>query len=141
MMATCPKCGSTAVLLQTRNDFEEFPDLERPAEKIRVPVKVEEYRCQNMSCEHEFEEFIREPSAPSKPPTSSPTIPLGRYRHYKGNEYTVLGVAQHSETLEELVVYRQEYGEYGLWVRPRQMFFENVAVDDREVPRFRYLGE
>ena len=42
----------------------------------------------------------------------------GRYRHYKGNEYSVIGMARHSETLEELVVYRQEYGEHGLWVRP-----------------------
>ena len=46
------------------------------------------------------------------------TVQPGRYRHYKGNEYTVLGVARHSETLDELVVYRQEYGEHGLWVRP-----------------------
>jgi cupin 2 domain-containing protein len=60
----------------------------------------------------------------------------GRYRHYKGNEYTVLGVARHSETLEELVVYRQEYGDRGLWVRPRQMFLETVAVDGRNEPRF-----
>jgi hypothetical protein len=67
-------------------------------------------------------------------------ISLGRYRHYKGNEYTVLGLARHSETLEELVVYRQEYGEHGLWVRPRQMFFEKVNVDGQEVPRFEYLG-
>src|SRR5947209_3548889 len=52
-----------------------------------------------------------------------------RYRHYKGKEYTVFGVARHSETLEELVVYRQEYGEYGLWVRPRQMFSEMVKVE------------
>ena len=49
-------------------------------------------------------------------------LPPGRYRHYKGNEYTVLDTARHSETLEELVVYRQEYGEHGLWVRPKPMF-------------------
>jgi hypothetical protein len=47
----------------------------------------------------------------------------GRYRYYKGNEYTILGVACHSETLEEIVVYRAEYGEYGMWVRPLGMFF------------------
>jgi len=67
-------------------------------------------------------------------------VPLGRYRHYKGNEYTVIGVARHSETLDEMVVYRQEYGDRGLWVRPRQMFLETVKVDGLEVPRFRYLG-
>ena len=61
----------------------------------------------------------------------------GRYRHYKGNEYTVLGVARHSETLEELVVYRQEYGDRGLWVRPLAMFIETVDVEGRRVPRFR----
>jgi len=63
-------------------------------------------------------------------------IQPGRYRHYKGNEYTVLGVARHSETLEELVVYRQEYGERGLWVRPAAMFAETVEVEGRAVPRF-----
>jgi hypothetical protein len=64
----------------------------------------------------------------------------GRYRHYKGNEYTVLGVARHSETLEELVVYRQEYGDHGLWVRPAAMFAETVIVDGRAVPRFEFVG-
>lgn len=67
-------------------------------------------------------------------------ISPGRYRHYKGNEYTVLGVARHSETEEELVVYRQEYGDHGLWVRPKQMFLETVKVDGRNVPRFRHLA-
>ena len=63
-------------------------------------------------------------------------ITSGRYRHFKGNEYTVLGTARHSETLEELVVYRQEYGDHGLWVRPAAMFAETVMVDGRAVPRF-----
>jgi hypothetical protein len=67
-------------------------------------------------------------------------IQPGRYRHYKGNEYTVLGVARHSETLEELVVYRQEYGERGLWVRPAAMFVETVEVDSQVMPRFAFLG-
>lgn len=64
----------------------------------------------------------------------------GRYRHYKGNEYTVLGVARHSETHEELVVYRQEYDEPVLWVRPKEMFLETVEVDGQVLPRFRYVG-
>lgn len=64
----------------------------------------------------------------------------GRYRHYKGNEYTVLGIARHSETLEELVVYRQEYGEHGLWVRPAAMFAETVNFNGQAVPRFQYVG-
>jgi hypothetical protein len=67
-------------------------------------------------------------------------IAPGRYRHYKGKDYTVLGVARHSETLEELVVYRQEYGDRGLWVRPAAMFAETVEVDGRTVPRFAFLG-
>jgi cupin 2 domain-containing protein len=67
-------------------------------------------------------------------------INLGRYRHYKGNEYTVIGTARHSETLEELVVYRQDYGEHSLWVRPKPMFSETVKVDGRDVPRFQPLG-
>jgi len=69
------------------------------------------------------------------------TIPAGRYRHYKGNDYTVIGVARHSETMEELVVYRAEYGERGLWVRPAAMFQEIVEVDGVTVPRFRRVGE
>jgi len=64
----------------------------------------------------------------------------GRYRHYKGNDYTVLGVARHSETLEEFVVYRQEYGDCGLWIRPAAMFSETVIVDGEPVVRFRHLG-
>src|SRR5262245_53348151 len=64
----------------------------------------------------------------------------GRYRHYKGKEYTVLGVALHSETKEELVIYRPEYGERGLWVRPKQMFLETLEVDGRPVPRFQHIA-
>jgi hypothetical protein len=73
-------------------------------------------------------------------PKNSRELPLGRYRHYKGKEYTVIGLALHSETQEELVVYRQEYGEHGLWVRPKQMFQELVNVGGQMVPRFQYLG-
>ena len=71
------------------------------------------------------------------------TQPLkpGRYRHYKGNDYEVLGTATHSESGEELVVYRALYGERGLWVRPLQMFRESVVVGGRAVPRFAYSGE
>jgi hypothetical protein len=64
----------------------------------------------------------------------------GRYRHYKGNEYEVVGVARHSETGERLVVYRPLYGDSGLWVRPLAMFAETVTVDGESVPRFAYLG-
>ena len=60
----------------------------------------------------------------------------GRFRHYKGNLYEVLGIARHSETLDELVVYRALYGDFGLWVRPKAMFLETVNVEGRPVPRF-----
>ena len=63
----------------------------------------------------------------------------GRYRHYKGHEYTVLGVVRHSETQDELVLYRQEYGDRALWVRPTEMFLETVNVAGQDVPRFRSL--
>ncbi len=71
---------------------------------------------------------------------TTPDVPPGRFRHYKGNEYTVLGVARHSETGEELVVYRAEYGEFGLWVRPKAMFLEMVRQGEVDVPRFRRVG-
>lgn len=64
----------------------------------------------------------------------------GRYRHYKGNEYIVIGVARHSETDEELVVYQPEYGDRGLWVRPKAMFAETVSIDGQSVPRFDFIG-
>jgi hypothetical protein len=63
----------------------------------------------------------------------------GRYRHYKGQEYEVLGVARHSETEEEYVVYRALYGDRGLWIRPTTMFEELVVVEGRHVPRFEPL--
>ncbi|HEU4976761.1 MAG TPA: DUF1653 domain-containing protein [Baekduia sp.] len=65
-----------------------------------------------------------------------PPIAPGRYRHYKGGEYEVLGEARHSETEEWMVLYRPLYGERGLWVRPKAMFGEEVEVDGRRVPRF-----
>ncbi|MCS6296214.1 MAG: DUF1653 domain-containing protein [Nitrospira sp.] len=68
-------------------------------------------------------------------------IKPGRYRHYKGKDYEVLGVARHSETEEEYVVYRQLYGEGGLWIRPLTMFSESVSVGSELVPRFRRLEE
>ena len=69
-----------------------------------------------------------------------PFIETGRYRHYKGGEYEVLGVARHSETLEPLVVYRPLYNDTGLWVRPHAMFFEDVVIDGRRQPRFAFIG-
>lgn len=65
----------------------------------------------------------------------------GRYRHYKGNEYQVIGIARHSETEEEMVVYRKLYGDHSLWVRPLAMFRELVEVAGRQVPRFALLEE
>jgi hypothetical protein len=64
----------------------------------------------------------------------------GRYRHYKGKEYRVIACAKHSETDEELVVYRALYGNFDLWVRPKAMFEETVTVNGTSVPRFTYLG-
>lgn len=63
----------------------------------------------------------------------------GRYRHYKGNEYEVIGTARHSETHEPMVVYRPLYGEGGLWVRPAAMFAEDVVIEGKTLPRFERL--
>jgi len=65
----------------------------------------------------------------------------GIYRHYKGPLYDVIGIARHSETEDLLVVYRPQYGERGLWVRPLGMFTEQVCVDGRMLPRFEYIGD
>lgn len=65
----------------------------------------------------------------------------GRYRHFKGNEYRLIAVAKHSETLEPMVVYQALYGEQGLWVRPADMWNEQVDRDGYSGPRFTYIGE
>ncbi len=69
------------------------------------------------------------------------TIKLGRYRHYKGPEYEVLNLARHSETDEWHVVYRQCYGDEGIWIRPLTMFTETVDTDSGQVGRFQYIGD
>ena len=69
------------------------------------------------------------------------SIKPGRYRHFKGKEYEVLGVARHSETEEELVVYRALYGDFGIWVRPGSMWNEAVERDGKTFRRFTYIGE
>lgn len=74
---------------------------------------------------------------PSLPGAPTP----GRYRHYKGGLYSVIGIARHSETGEFLVIYRPEYGERALWARPLAMFSETVEVDGRPIPRFERLGD
>ena len=68
-------------------------------------------------------------------------IKLGKYRHFKGNEYQVIGIAKNSETLEETVVYRALYGEKELWVRPAYMWNETVQRDGKTFKRFTYIGE
>lgn len=68
-------------------------------------------------------------------------IKPGKYRHFKGNEYEVLGVGLHSETLEEMVVYRALYGDRGLWVRLAAMWNEMVEKDGEKITRFSYIGE
>ena len=68
-------------------------------------------------------------------------IKPGHYRHFKGNEYEVIGTAKHSETLEEMVVYRALYGEFGLWVRPAKMWEETVERDGKTYQRFTYIGD
>ena len=70
-----------------------------------------------------------------------PASPPGRYRHYKGHLYEVIGTARHSETLAPMVVYRPLYGEGALWVRPHAMFFETVVVDGQVLPRFQRLAD
>ena len=68
-------------------------------------------------------------------------VQLGKYRHFKGKEYEVIGVAKHSESLEEMVVYRALYGEGGLWVRPASMWDEEVEKDGKRYKRFTFIGE
>lgn len=66
-------------------------------------------------------------------------LPLGLYRHYKGNLYQVIGLSRHSETMDELVVYQALYGDYSLWVRPLHIFLEPVEIDYETIPRFKFI--
>ena len=68
-------------------------------------------------------------------------IKPGRYRHFKGNEYEVIGLARHSETQEEMVIYRALYGDFGFWVRPSRMWNETVERDGKTFRRFTYIGQ
>jgi len=70
-------------------------------------------------------------------------IKLGKYQHFKGKgrEYEVLGIAKHSESLEEFVVYKALYGEGELWIRSTKMFFDEVNFEGKKVPRFKYIEE
>lgn len=72
-------------------------------------------------------------------------LKLGKYRHFKGKFYEVIGIARHSETLEEMVIYRalydsEEFGNNALWARPKKMFLEKVKVEGKEIPRFKFVG-
>lgn len=68
-------------------------------------------------------------------------IRAGYYRHYKGNFYEVLDIARHSETKEEMVIYRALYGDFGIWVRPLEMFSESIELEGKVIPRFEFIKE
>ncbi|MFT5835294.1 MAG: hypothetical protein ACI9RG_000179 [Sulfurimonas sp.] len=65
----------------------------------------------------------------------------GIYEHYKGNHYEVIDTVRHSESEELMVLYRALYADESLWVRPYTMFFENIVIDNKEIPRFTYIGD
>ncbi len=66
---------------------------------------------------------------------------IGIYEHYKGQRYEVIDTLRHSETEELMVLYRALYGDQGLWARPYTMFFQTVLINDKETPRFKYIGD
>ncbi|MBA4249664.1 MAG: DUF1653 domain-containing protein [Candidatus Puniceispirillum sp.] len=68
-------------------------------------------------------------------------INKGRYKHYKGQMYELIDIARHSETLENLVVYRALYGDYGVWVRPLDMFLEEIEIEGQKAKRFEFINE
>jgi hypothetical protein len=71
----------------------------------------------------------------------SNSFKTGKYRHYKGKEYEVVGLAKHSEALEKLVVYKALYGDHDLWVRPYKMFIDNVEINGKTLPRFEFIED
>jgi hypothetical protein len=73
----------------------------------------------------------------------SKSMKLGKYQHYKGNFYRVIGIAKHSETLEDMVIYEPLYEKpkYKLWVRPKKMFLEKIKIKGKTIPRFKFISE
>jgi hypothetical protein len=86
-----------------------------------------------------LEIMMNKKALPPLSPMAKSLVIGGLYEHYKGNQYKVLSVARHSETLEELVVYQALYGEKGVWVRPLAMFLEDVNINGQLQPRFKSL--
>ncbi|MDD4607219.1 MAG: DUF1653 domain-containing protein [Patescibacteria group bacterium] len=73
-----------------------------------------------------------------------PELKLGKYKHYKGKQYEVIGLAKHSETLESLVIYKalydsEKFGKNALWARPQSMFFDTIEINGQKIPRFEYI--
>ncbi len=132
------RCNDSAILnwwASSGTITFQGPVVERQEFELIVDFAIKKFLSQQGSGEGVVKE-------PRELPPIEPIEPirLGRYRHYKGKEYEVIGVARHSETLEEMVVYRALYGEHGLWVRPRAMFCEMVEVAGRKIPRFEFVG-
>ena len=109
---------------------------------ISIPAKS---ACILQPIPHQAQETeapsVKSPDDEKKNEDLPKDTPLGRYQHFKGNHYSVLYVATHSETLEKYVVYRALYGECGVWIRPLSMFCEMVEHEGKKVPRFQYLGK
>ena len=112
--------------------------LELPAFGSRILVSSQEFEALGTL---ELSQPISQPPEEIKVlPPQERELKIGRYRHFKGNEYEVIGLAKHSETQEELVVYRALYGDFGLWVRPKEMLLGTVERDGKTMERFTYLG-
>ncbi|MCI9272502.1 MAG: DUF1653 domain-containing protein [Clostridiales bacterium] len=131
---------ATKVLMDPLHGNEVFTPVNGSASVLMAPYDTR-ILVETVPCALPKEDSpCHEPTAEKKQPPIQERIP-GRYRHFKGNEYRVIGFAKHSETLEELVVYQALYGDQGLWVRPADMFYENVEINGVIQPRFAYLGE
>jgi hypothetical protein len=87
------------------------------------------------------QQLLRNPDIEPTDEIIAKGLPLGIYRHYKGNQYEVVGFVKHSETLEDMVVYKALYGDCGIWVRPLAMWENPIEVDGKTVKRFEYTGE
>ena len=135
----CMPCGEYTI------ELDVFAAPFEPLVMAEVEFPTEDAAASFLPPDWFGEEVTYDPSytnaALSKRPPTLPKIRPGRYRHFKGNEYEVLGIATHSETEELMVVYRALYGEGGLWVRPASMWNETVVRDGKTVQRFSYIGD
>lgn len=129
------------ILLAPKSSYIVVEDNEQTIQHTEKPMEVVSRKLEEVEQPKVEEKKVEEQKVTEEKIITPDNLPIGRYQHFKGNHYAVLYHASHSETLENYIVYRQLYGDESVWVRPSSMFFENVEVNGKSIPRFQYIGK